>query len=125
MNKTDLFDRWHPYWDWECFKAGMWEDRRIDEGKVILAEKVLSSPELCRIYMDRAVSSWKNSAEHNLSKYWLNRRPWVGWAACCISVSATEEETRCAWNFRLTEKDKTEANLIADEIIDKWVKSNA
>jgi hypothetical protein len=125
MNRSDLFERWHPYWDWECFRAGMWESRSSDEGKIILAEKVLSTPELCRLYMTRSVDKWKNSAEHNLSKYWINRRPWLGWAACCFSVGATEEETREAWNMRMSEKEKDQANAIADEVIELWTRKNA
>lgn len=125
MNRADLFDIWHPYWDWECFKSGMWENRPADNGKIILAEKVLSTPELCRIYMTRSVTQWKKSAEHNLSKCWLNRRPWLGWAACCFSVGATEEETRMAWCNRLSIDQQDEANKIADEVIALWARKNA
>lgn len=120
MNKTDLFDRWHPYWDWECYQSGMWSDRRRSEIKVLEAAKILSSQEMCRKFMVDAMRNWTKSAEHHLSKRWINKRPWLGWAACCIAIGATEEETREAWNTRMTRESQDAANAAADEVIQMW-----
>lgn len=86
--------------------------------------KVLSDPVRCRDAMQQAIEDYPISAEQHLSKAG-NRRPWMGQSACCAMLSATEEETRVAWNFYMTPSAQASANSIADEVISKWEKSNA
>jgi hypothetical protein len=124
MNRYDLFERWHPYWDWECFKAGMWSSRRKDVNKIQLCAKVLSSPDECRMAMTGAVNEYPISAQQHLSKP-AGRRPWIGQAACCFAVGAIEEETRIAWNFYMTQEAQDSANAIADDVIAEWEAKNA
>lgn len=125
MNKfRDLFEKWHPYWDWECFKNGMWTKRRNDMNKVQKCANTLSDPAICRLAMEGAVNAFPISAEQHLTKS-NGRRPWIGQAACCFYAGATEEETRIAWNFYMTPEQQKSANDIADEVIDKWERANA
>lgn len=124
MNRYDLFERWHPYWDWECFKAGMWSSRRKEVNKIQLCARVLSTPEECRAAMLGAVNDYPISAQQHLSKT-TGRRPWIGQAACCFAVKATEEETRVAWNFYMTAEQQDSANNIADQVIAQWEAGNA
>lgn len=124
MNCYDLFERWHPYWDWECFKDGMWKQRRKDMNKIQACAKLLSSPDDCRQAMQSAVNSYPISAQQHLTKS-MGRRPWLGQAACCVDIGATEEETRVAWNFYMSASQQDMANRIADEVIEAWEQSNA
>lgn len=121
---NNLFESWFPYWDWECFKNGMWAKRRNDVNKVQDAAKVLSDTNECLIAMTRALDEYPISARQHLTKP-IGQRPWIGQAACCVAVGATEEETRIAWNFYMTEKQQESANSIADKVIEQWSRNNA
>ena len=118
----DLFEKWHPYWNWECFKSGMGETRKNDMNKVQQAANVLSDEQKCRQSMIGAVNAYPISAEQHLTKN-QGKRPWIGQAACCFACGATEEETRIAWNFYMTSQAQVSANKIADEVIELWTKS--
>lgn len=125
MNRFhDLFERWHPYWKWECFQSGMWAQRKKDMNKIQKSAKVLSNPDNCRKAMIGAINAYPISAEQHLSKQ-MGRRPWIGQAACCFAVSANEEEVRIAWNFYMTRESQAMANLIADDVIAQWELDNA
>ena len=92
--------------------------------KIQECANLLSSPELCRVSMERALIEYPISAQQHLSKS-SGRRPWIGAAACCVSLGATEEETRVAWNFYMHPGQQDVANAIADEVIAKWERGNA
>lgn len=92
--------------------------------KIQECAKVLTNPVRCREAMQQAIDLYPISAEQHLSKLG-NRRPWMGQSACCAMLGATEEETRVAWNFYMTQAAQASANAIADEVINKWENSNA
>lgn len=92
--------------------------------KVQEAAKVLGTPERCEEAMRKALALYPISAEQHLSKP-NGRRPWIGQAACCAAIGATEEETRIAWNFYMSEKAQDSANAIADRLIAEWETANA
>lgn len=119
-----MFERWHPYWAWECFNGGMWARRRNDMNTVQKCARLLADPEACRAAMVKAVTEYPISAEQHLSKP-NGRRPWIGQAACCAALHATEEETRVAWNFYMSAEEQASANAIADEVIAEWAAGNA
>lgn len=114
-----LFEKWHPYWNWECFKNGMFKQRKKDMNKVKKCAELLSNPDLCREAMENAVNHYPISAEQHLTKS-SGKRPWIGQAACCFAIGSTEEETRIAWNFYMTEESQMLANQIADKVIEEW-----
>lgn len=116
---NDMFEVWQPYWMWECYQDGMWKDITPRKDFIKRAKIVLSNSNLCFEAMKGAVINYKNSAMHNLSKYNQNRNPWMGQAACCYLVNATEEETRIAWCQLTFEQQKT-ANEISQKVIKMW-----
>lgn len=123
--KSDLFEMWHPYWNWECFMNGMWDNRKNDSQRIAAARETLSDAAICRESMKEAIETWPISAQQHLSKAHTNRRPWLGWAACAWRCGATEEETRIAWNFYMTATEQDSANTIADDLIAQWERTNA
>lgn len=122
-DKIHSREKWHPYWDWECFKNGMY-DKGKDMNKVQECANLLSSRELCRREMQRAVNAYPISAQQHLSKP-TGRRPWIGAAACNVSCGANEEEVRIAWNFYMAPDQQAMANEVADHVIAEWEASNA
>lgn len=104
---------------------GMWDSRKNDPQRIADARVTLATPQHCREAMAAAIEEWPISAQQHLSKVHTNRRPWLGQAACAISVEATEEETRIAWNFYMTDAERESANAIADEMIAEWESMHA
>ena len=119
MFQSDFFVYSYPYWDWECYQDGMWNNRKAEKRNVSRARFVLSNRNLCLEAMRLAVLNYPNSAMHHLSKFNLNRHPWMGQSACCFLVGTTEEETRLAWNT-LSIKEQDIANNISQTVIDAW-----
>ena len=123
-SNDDLFDVWHPWWLWECYKLGMWNPEPPRKEIVKLAARVLRSDELYKFMCD-AIDSMPNSAMHHMSKPWLNRAPWLGQSACLVAVGATEEETRLAWCQKLNFDQQVRANEQAKKAIKYWERSYA
>ena len=86
--------------------------------------KLLTDQIRCRTAMLSAIREYPISAEQHLSKS-SGRRPWIGQAACLVALGATEEETRIAWNFYMTQEGQDSANKIADDVILEWEQANA
>jgi hypothetical protein len=123
-DKKSQNEKWHPYWNWECFKSGMYDKRKNDMNKIQECAKLLSNADLCRVAMERAILEYPISTQQHLSKT-QGRRPWIGAAACCVAIGAIEEEVRVAWNFYMTPEQQSLANEIADYVIAEWERGNA
>lgn len=119
-----LFEIWHPYWFWECYQNNMWAMQKNRHDVIINCATLLSNSNMCRQAMIKAISEFKLSAEHHLTKQ-QNKKPWLGQAACNIELNATEEETRIAWCQHMTESSQNKANKIADFLINNWRIDNA
>lgn len=109
---------YEPYWKWEDFQAGMYEQPPASdiERLVQKAVEVLASPTLFLGWAARVVKQWPVAAAHNLEAVGGNRRAWVGQAACCLASGVPEVATRMAWK-RLDQETRDIANSVADEVI--------
>lgn len=107
---------YHPYYIWEDYLGGMYNETTQDEMMIFDCVQLLSNPESFRVASLRLLTEWKMSTENNLSNTSCNRRAWIGAAACCITLGATEITVRKAWRL-LTDMERYEANMIADKII--------
>lgn len=113
----------HHYSLWEDFHAGMYDESKDGRSKRVKeAARILGTPTLCREAMEKVVSEWKIAAEYNLSNAGINRKAWLGQAACSCYAGIHEDETREAWGI-MTPEQRTEANRIAAEIIRNWLKA--
>lgn len=115
-----------PYWEWEDFNNGMYEDICAKSLPLLLeqAVEILSSPELFDALLSEMLKSWKVSSAVNLSNRGMNRRAWLGRAACCFALRIPEDVTRQAWK-QLTDRQRNEANLIATKHIIKYEQENS
>jgi hypothetical protein len=102
----------------------MWSGRKKELNKIQMCADLLSSAIKCKAAMIRAVSEYPISAAQHLTKP-TGRRPWIGQAACCVEIGATEEEVRIAWNFYMNPEQQEMANKIADKVINDWEFDNA
>lgn len=106
----------HPYWNWEDYQNGFWDDCNCDT-KISLSEILLCDHYKLKIVMESVLEMWPTSSEHNLTNLEINRRAWLGQAACCIEHQAPEHITRIAWG-NISEIDKFRANKVADSVIE-------
>jgi hypothetical protein len=115
---------WHPYWNWEDWKAGMWAKVALSKERELLplAVEFTGNADLYGSYMVRVTNEWQVSCEHNLTDKSLNKKAWIGHAACALAHGLPEYIVRKAWGM-LTEKQRIDANLKAENAILIWTKS--
>ncbi len=116
---------YHPYWLWEDFKAGFY-DNCSGEKKNFFIEKsieMFQSKQLTKENMFYIVDNWKYSCEHNLTNQSVNKIAYIGQAACCHYSGCTSTITMEVWNM-LDLKVQKIANTIALEAIERWKENN-
>jgi hypothetical protein len=112
----------HPYQQWEGFKSGMYEPCKLGRAdRVMTAKQLLTNPEALKREMTRVTIEWPIETEHVLTDASISHRAWLGQSACNIYADVKEDETREAWGY-LTEKQRREANRVADAVDDLWCK---
>ena len=112
----------HHYNKWEDFHAGMYaESREGRKERVKQAAHILGTPSICKKAMEKVISEWQIATEYNLSNAEINRKAWLGQAACSCYAGIHEDETREACGI-MTEPQRIEANRIAASIIRKWLR---
>lgn len=107
-----------PYWNWECFKHGMYNDTNDDKETLIAqACELLSNRNKFWEACESVLSKWVVSAKVHLTNTDSNRQSYLGQAACCLLHNVPEVLTRSAW-ARLTSEQQQQANEVADYWID-------
>lgn len=112
---------YHPYWNWEDFKAGMWGKVGPQDELSMLGHAIefTGNHELYGQAMLRVIEEWPITCEHNLSNESQNRRAFIGHAAVCLELGIPEYIVRMAWG-KLTQEQQDLANKAADIAIGKW-----
>ena len=114
----------HHYNKWEDYHHGMYNEDKTDrKSRVQLAASILGTPLVCEKAMRMVVDNWTKATEFNLSNAEINRRAWLGQAACSIYAGVHEDETREAWGTLTVEQRQT-ANAIATRIIREWLRTH-
>jgi hypothetical protein len=113
---------YHNYRRWEDFKNGMWRKVSREEHEKLLpiAVEFTGDHEKYGAAMMEVIKRWKYSCEHNLTDSSLNKKAWVGHAACSYKLNLPEPVVRSAWKL-LSEEQRIAANKKADIAIMTWV----
>lgn len=119
VNITQLF---YPYWDWECYKNGMYTDA-VDVTKIEECESLLLDTEMFLHYGKEMVDSWPISCDNFLSNSSINRIAWIGQAVCCYCFSANEQTVKKAWK-QIPPIFQNKANDTAKEILGYYFSKN-
>jgi hypothetical protein len=111
----------HPYWDWEDYKAGMWNKlTRQEELRLLpLAVEFTGDHFMYGNAMMRVVVEWPITMEHNLTNPSINHKAFVGHCAACLDRGYPEYLTRAAWKL-LNDDKQYLANRAAEKAIEKW-----
>lgn len=111
---------YHPYWDWECFKAGMYEPMNKDELQrgIDLYRTFLSNN--LRFYQtgSNMIRAWPNSCEQFLLSPSINRVAWIGQASLCFEYGVSRD-ARSGF-MKLSQREQEEANGVATIILKEW-----
>lgn len=112
---------WHPYWDWEDYKAGMWRrlEKKEEQRLLPIAKDFTQDWVIYGNAMQKVVFEWPVTMEHNLTNPSLNHKAFVGHCAVCLTLGIPEYITRAAWKT-LADNQQSLANYAADKAINKW-----
>lgn len=97
----------------------MWGESENPAKDLEKAIEFTSNHVLYGVYMMKVAREWRYSCENALTDLSLNRKAWIGHAACAYANSIPEDITRKAWGF-LTNEQKVLANKQADNAIQWW-----
>ena len=111
---------WHPWTDWECYRAGMFDGEvSVDPGtaRAMYANFLRDIPRF-EAAMQRVLLEWPISCEHFLTNVSMNRIAWLGQAAMCM-------ETGIPRTFRggfneMNLPDRRAANAAAQRTLDQY-----
>ncbi len=117
-NRYDLFEIWHPYWEWEEVKHNMWGHEKNRSEWLKKAIEFTGNHVLYGSWMMKVVDRWIKSCQQNLTKPG-NKRAWIGHAAVAMAIQCPEDIVREAWGY-LTQEQQDAANKKADEAIAYW-----
>lgn len=109
--------------EWEEVKHNMWGSVEYAPQALARAIEFTGDHVLYGSYMMRVVSEWEVSCENALTDYSLNRKAWVGAAACALGFQCPEDIVRKAWGY-LSDEQRTLANRQAAIAIGDWEDRN-
>jgi hypothetical protein len=124
MRDSRMEQVYEHYEKWEDFKNGMYCLTSLkDEQQIIKAKKILSNTKLFKQVLEELIIKWPVSTAVNLTNKSINRRAWLGAAACSFKYGVTEVNTRNAW-AELNDLQRFEANTVAEIIIKIYEEKN-
>jgi hypothetical protein len=112
---------YHSYEVWEDYLNGMWrkETKQYEEQNINKVIEFTGNHNLYGAAMFRVIEQWPFACEHNLTNNSINRKAWIGQAACCIEHGWPEYLVRKAW-WQLTENQRNLADKQALLAIKQW-----
>lgn len=113
---------YHPYHNWEEINFNMWGSVKDRKKALASAIKFTGNHILYGEFMLKVVSRWPISCENALTDHSLNKRAWIGHAACALARRLPEDITRLAWG-KLSDEQRFLANRQADFAILKWTET--
>lgn len=117
--QTQIKRIYHPYYNWECFKAGVYSPAYKTINGREMYRDFLSKPLFFSATIERLFIEWPNSCEHFLTNHSINRVAWLGQASMCLH-SGLSSFYRSGFTL-LSEKQQKEANEIAKFYLEKWL----
>jgi hypothetical protein len=110
---------YHPYWDWEEIDSNMWGTVESRDKFLKKAIEFTGDHKIYGRFMMRVAREWPKSCENSLTDYSINRKAWIGHAACAMALGCPEDITRQAW-AELTDEQRILANREAEAAIQYW-----
>ena len=121
MKRQSIKQVWVRYDEWEDFKNGMWRKVQKSEEQELLNLAIEFTGNWVEYgaAMKEVVYAWPRTMLNSLTNNSINQRAFIGHCACCLKFHLPEYITRMAW-VKLTDKQRFEADAIAQKVIDNW-----
>ena len=110
---------YHPVDQWEEVRHNMWGEVEDRATWIERAIRFTGNHKKYGSYMRRVVEEWPISCENALTDYRINRKAWIGHAACALAMRCPEDVVREAWG-RLNDEQRLLANREAERSIAIW-----
>ena len=110
---------YHPWEKWEEVGSNMWGAVKDKKSWLNKAIEFTSDHKLYGSFMLRVIREWPYSCENALTDYTINRKAWLGHAACAFAHEIPEYIVREAWGH-LTDEQRVLANKEAERAIQLW-----
>ena len=118
--KSEAIERVYiPIWDWEEISHNMWGTVENRDKFLRKAIAFTSDHKVYGRFMIRVIREWPKSCENALTDMTINRKAWIGHAACALAFGCPEDIVREAWGY-LTDEQQFLANNKARIAIQKW-----
>ena len=112
----------HPIDKWEEIRHNMWGGTDNKKEALEWALSFTGDHSLYGSYMRRVCEEWPISCENALTDPHMNRKAWLGHAACALAGGVPEDIIREAWS-KLSHEQKHLANKEAERAIQLWEES--
>lgn len=113
---------YHPYWDWECFHAGMFANSQLDADFAKgMYRDFLANIDTFNYFMSQVVEQWPKSCEHFLTNPDTNRVAWLGQSSMCMATGVSRKYR--SGFMLLADKQQQAANHAASQVLMKWIES--
>lgn len=122
VNTGDASRVFHTYDKWECHKSGFYASTKDGMTKKECEEfyaNFLSDSERFRAALLGVTTEWKNSCEHYLTNFAMNRIAWLGQAAVCYESGIPS--CFCSGFNLLSEDQQLTANNNALDFLNAWL----
>ena len=117
---------YHPYWLWEDYKAGFYDncsDAKTKIKHINSVKYMFNSYKETKRCMFYVIDNWVYSMQHNLTNNAINKIAYIGQSACCYYNGVPSTITMEAWNL-LDKEIQKQANIIAELSIKRWNNNN-
>lgn len=114
---------YYRYELWEDYKNGMYHTKTDGNEEIRKEQALILFKDKEKLYeaMKYVANNWKYAAETNMSNSSINYQAWLGQASNCYYSGCSADETIKVWHM-LTDKEREEANKVADKVYYEWKK---
>ena len=116
--KPSTTQHYYHYSFWEDVRNGIL-DKRCESEKIEEAKVILGKPNKFLQLGRKMIRQWPQCTRQYLTDKSMNRRAYIGASVCNFAKGCTEREVRLAW-WELNEKQRKDANLIADILLEEF-----
>lgn len=117
---------WHPWDEWECYKAGFWNssppDNMTDNDCHAAYKNFLADLSLFESNIIKVFREWPKSCENFLTNVSINRVAWIGQSAMCIH-SGVPSKYKSGYQL-LTDEQKVSADNLARTYLNQWIQNH-
>jgi len=124
MKKKNKLSRiFHPWTEWECYKAGFYntvapEGMDAEQAKAVYLEFFDDLPRFAKA-MERVMLEWPKSCEQFLTNPSFNKVAWLGQASVCLTTGVPSGFKS---SYTLLKPEQQEAaNQLAQDYYERWV----